>query len=296
MFTLLLRGRTFTIKNCEGGISFRYLALFGGSHTDPVDPVITSVPSEAPTISLPAMRLWSSVMSPHSRTRKRKVRSPASVLWAAAESGDANKVAQQLSMDDLQETSRAKLLKPSEEHSGGSVLGIAAAQGHTAVLAMLVEHGMKRGADLTKAIDATGDTLLHCACYGGHLSCVQLLVAVGLDPLRPNACGETPIDVCTRFGHAACARFLRGEPPLLSDAKPVMHAGQWTPPRATGQQSARSQVATPREGASVRLFASERGQQALPRALDYDVASTSVELDDLEIMEIQSMHLGDSTR
>jgi ankyrin repeat protein len=242
------------------------------------------------------MRLWTSVMSPHSRTRKRKVRSPASVLWTAAESGDAKKVAQQLSMDDVQETSpRAKLLKPSGEHSGGSVLGIAAAQGHTAVLAMLIEHGIKRGADLSKAIDATGDTLLHCACYGGHLSCVELLVMAGLDPLRPNACGETPIDVCTKFGHTACVRLLRGEPPLLSDAKPVMHAGQLTPPRATGQHSARSQVATPRKGASVRWFASERVHHALPRALDCDVASTSVELDDLEIMAIQSMHLCEST-
>ncbi len=81
-----------------------------------------------------------------------------------------------------------------QDTHGITALHWAAAQGHGAMVTLLLDHG----ADIN-ARDVDGNTPLHLAARNGNLSVVQLLLARGANPALANANGDVPIALAYRY-------------------------------------------------------------------------------------------------
>ena len=76
-------------------------------------------------------------------------------------------------------------------NGGKAAIHLAAENGHTAMLRVMVEKGL----DVNLTQDEPGDagaTALHCACAFGHEDAVKLLMDAGADDTMKNLKGETP--------------------------------------------------------------------------------------------------------
>ena len=90
---------------------------------------------------------------------------------------------------------------------GAAAAHLAACQGHTAVLACLLEHGVHPG-----ATSLDGWSLLHEAAATGHADAVRLLLQRGADPEVLDSHGKTAHQVARAHGHTAAAALLPGGP------------------------------------------------------------------------------------
>ncbi|XP_046569293.1 ankyrin repeat domain-containing protein 29-like [Haliotis rubra] len=80
----------------------------------------------------------------------------------------------------------------------------AAVKGHSDVVEFLVG----RGADVS-LVDSDGDNVLHCACSGGDLETVKLIVSWNLlDVNARNNDGRTAVYMARRYGHPRVVKFL----------------------------------------------------------------------------------------
>ena len=59
--------------------------------------------------------------------------------------------------------------------------------------------------------DVNGDTVLHTACYCGHIDLVRLLVSKpwSMDPLQKNKDGLTPLSFSEESGHSNITKYLK---------------------------------------------------------------------------------------
>ena len=60
----------------------------------------------------------------------------------------------------------------------------------------------------------------HQACYHGHTSCVQTLVAAGADLNKHNKFGATPLNMASAGGHLDTVRLLLGSGCSVEDSVP----------------------------------------------------------------------------
>lgn len=77
------------------------------------------------------------------------------------------------------------------DNNGRAAVHLAAENGHTAMLQVMIE----KGVDINLTQDAPADagaTALHLACAGGYEDVVRLLIAAGADDTIANLNGETP--------------------------------------------------------------------------------------------------------
>eukprot|EP01045_Picozoa_sp_COSAG04_P008881 COSAG04_NODE_501_length_13363_cov_9.158137_9_plen_1203_part_00 len=163
----------------------------------------------------------------------------------AAQGGDAHEVERLL----------AKGVSPdAKDGEGEPALGLAAYNGHLAVLKLLQQHGanleatnahgataltfaawqgkpdctkalLEWGADVEAASNTT-NTSLHLAAAGnGHLECVRLLVVAGADRAKRNREGQTALELAQEGGNAEIVDLLAAADPVakaqadLSNAK-----------------------------------------------------------------------------
>lgn len=89
--------------------------------------------------------------------------------------------------------------------------------GDTKEVASLLQRGMD-----ANTVEANGQTLLHTACWEGHLEIVKLLVQAGADINKRNRVQETPIMLATYKGRLPLVEFL-----IAKEAE-LNHPG-WTP-------------------------------------------------------------------
>jgi hypothetical protein len=96
---------------------------------------------------------------------------------------------------------------------GDPVVCVAAAQGHTDVLELLLAGAAKESAyslsKIVSARDTDNATPLVLACLHGHVECVRALLGAGASPYSKWQFME-PIHWATAYGHYACADELEG--------------------------------------------------------------------------------------
>ncbi|KAJ6785519.1 hypothetical protein PWT90_03810 [Aphanocladium album] len=92
------------------------------------------------------------------------------------------------------------------DDQGNSVMNLAVAGGHTAVVAMLLQN---TGVDPSLG-DNNGLTPLHLAADGGHLDIAKLLVESGVDVSKLDRNRNTPLHYAAKAGHADAVKLLLG--------------------------------------------------------------------------------------
>uniref|UniRef100_S4RL61 Uncharacterized protein n=1 Tax=Petromyzon marinus TaxID=7757 RepID=S4RL61_PETMA len=123
-----------------------------------------------------------------------------SPLHFAAEYGRLNSCAQ------LLRTARGSKLMNEGDGDGLTALHLAASNGHTRVVQLL----LSRGALLLR--DHQGRTSLHWAAVGGYTQTIKLLLETHRNLLnKTEEGGHTALHLCGREGHAATARLLLDE-------------------------------------------------------------------------------------
>ncbi|KNC51338.1 ankyrin [Thecamonas trahens ATCC 50062] len=98
------------------------------------------------------------------------------------------------------------------DHAGNTPLMRAAASGSAAAVAMLLTRSVTREAESATAVNANGDTVLHCGARSGSAEVVELLLAFdgfGAAAGMANNQGLTPIGVCSS-GEAAAVLEAAG--------------------------------------------------------------------------------------
>ncbi|XP_040384464.1 ankyrin repeat-containing protein At5g02620-like [Oryza brachyantha] len=108
----------------------------------------------------------------------------------------------------------------------GTLLHVAAAQGHCDLITELCRHDR----DLLSSVTSSGDTPLHCAAKAGHAAAVRAIIAqlaaresVEEDRLGEilrgkNAAGDTALHLAARHGHgAAVSALMAAAPEAASD-------------------------------------------------------------------------------
>ncbi|XP_061425467.1 LOW QUALITY PROTEIN: transient receptor potential cation channel subfamily A member 1 [Lethenteron reissneri] len=123
-----------------------------------------------------------------------------SPLHFAAEYGRLNSCAQ------LLQTARGSKLMNEGDGDGLTALHLAASNGHTRVVQLL----LSKGALLLR--DHQGRTSLHWAALGGYTQTIKLLLETHHNLLnKTQEGGHTALHLCGREGHAATARLLLDE-------------------------------------------------------------------------------------
>ncbi|KAF8425603.1 ankyrin repeat-containing domain protein [Tirmania nivea] len=115
------------------------------------------------------------------------------------------------------------VLSAVDAHTGNNIVHMAAANGHTEVLAALIPAHLPAGADGPHAClghrNASGNTPLHWACLNGHLDAVKLLVLQGgADPAVRNDAGKDALFEAEVAGHAPVVEWLLAACERLEDA------------------------------------------------------------------------------
>lgn len=105
---------------------------------------------------------------------------------------------------DLERMLAAGLPPNLSDHTGNSLLMLAAYHGHAACAAML----LRRGAGVDRRNDR-GQTPLGGAAFKGNLEVVRLLVDAGADLDADNGAGATPLVFAAVFGRHAVVDLLR---------------------------------------------------------------------------------------
>lgn len=72
--------------------------------------------------------------------------------------------------------------------------------------------------------NAKGDTPLHLAAAGGHLTACNALYEAGADPAARNDAKQTPAEMAADAGHSELARLLGGPEPEMPAVAPVVLA------------------------------------------------------------------------
>jgi len=111
----------------------------------------------------------------------------------------------------LRNAGRFVILKSSEaseapvlwkEHTDGSLLHIAAGQGHHHMMDYLILHGAN-----IDSVDSSGRTPLHLALQGG-IHCLRILLHVGVDITAVDHNGNSPLFLSANFGNFSALRLL----------------------------------------------------------------------------------------
>ncbi|CAD7695433.1 unnamed protein product [Ostreobium quekettii] len=84
-----------------------------------------------------------------------------------------------------------------------SALHFAAANGHTDVVARLLQAGAT-----VNPRNEHGNTPLHWASLNGHREVVSLLMGAGADPAAVNRADRTPVDEASQAGHMEVVEIL----------------------------------------------------------------------------------------
>lgn len=90
------------------------------------------------------------------------------------------------------------------EPTGHTALHVAAREGHSRILAVLLRHG----ADVHAVLPDTGQTPLHLAAREGHVKAAKRLLACGAAVDATDVTGQTPLHVALSAGHEAVAKAL----------------------------------------------------------------------------------------
>lgn len=173
--------------------------------------------------------LW---LEGHEKTRSRQKRSArnTSLLHVAARYGLFSTI------KAMSERNPAKIRWDSKDHKGRTPLYWAAAQGHTNVVRLLLEHGasvnaegfqkmtplqiaaqmghtgiltalLAKGANTTMK-DASGSTAIHHAARTGQIDALKLLIASGADPNALDLQGHSALTLAAASGNEDLAEFL----------------------------------------------------------------------------------------
>jgi ankyrin repeat protein len=94
---------------------------------------------------------------------------------------------------------------------GLTALHVAATEGHTACLSLLI--AAHANLEATESIQQM--TALHYAAAFGHLPAIRCLVAAGANLGVQDKEGRTPLHIATSWGQAACVRELLAAGPTL---------------------------------------------------------------------------------
>ena len=106
-------------------------------------------------------------------------------------------------LDSLGEGSSKAMVASDTNREGSTALHLAARNGHTDVVATLLDAGFA-----INARSRCGRTPLLAAAAGGHEGTVSLLLERGADPLLGDASGVTPLHECAQQGHVELVRLL----------------------------------------------------------------------------------------
>jgi ankyrin repeat protein len=88
--------------------------------------------------------------------------------------------------------------------SGRTALGLAARFGHDAIVRLLLEHGAE-----VEAVDNDGETALHDATFGGHLTVMEVLVVQGHANVdAQDSSGQTPLMMAAEYGEDEAVHLL----------------------------------------------------------------------------------------
>jgi ankyrin repeat protein len=105
---------------------------------------------------------------------------------------------------DLEDTAGQMLAEATfnADVEGSTPLHIAASQGHTQTIRVLLRHGAN--------LKATNEkwTALHFACQSGHVDAVKLLLSQGADINAQDESRQTPLFFAASWGHEAVLRLL----------------------------------------------------------------------------------------
>eukprot|EP00842_Homolaphlyctis_polyrhiza_P005638 jgi/Hompol1/6075/HPOL_002756-RA len=120
-------------------------------------------------------------------------------LVAAARYGDVEELEQLMKTHSLSPTRVAQ----ARGMGGNTPLHMAAANGHMAVLELLLGVGASNGnnsagAQIVEAANEEGSTALHWAALNGHGDAVRLLLANGARPTTKNRAGKSPMSLASQ--------------------------------------------------------------------------------------------------
>lgn len=121
-----------------------------------------------------------------------------------------------------QQGAREKFLNIENEVSKSTPLHMAAANGHTELVKLILDNieESERKQYVNKPNDH-GNTALHWACLVGVLDCVKLLVEAGADPMIQNESGKDSVFQAESAGHEEIIDYLLSvvdvEPPQELD-------------------------------------------------------------------------------
>ncbi|KAI9187865.1 ankyrin repeat-containing protein [Blastocladiella emersonii ATCC 22665] len=108
--------------------------------------------------------------------------------------------------------------------SGNTALHMASANGHSDIVAYLLEHLLAAHID---AVNAQGNTPLHWCALNGHVEVAQLLIKAGADLAIVNSSQHTPLIEAQDAGHEKMAVELlkHMDPDMDEGAEDAAEAG-----------------------------------------------------------------------
>lgn len=88
------------------------------------------------------------------------------------------------------------ILNQKDDTSGNTALHMSCANGHVALVQLLLTHGVQ-----VNSVNESASTPLHYACLTGQQDVVSVLLQNGADPVAENCFHKTPLDDAARAPH-----------------------------------------------------------------------------------------------
>uniref|UniRef100_S4REG5 Ankyrin repeat domain 55 n=1 Tax=Petromyzon marinus TaxID=7757 RepID=S4REG5_PETMA len=101
-----------------------------------------------------------------------------------------------------------------DDENGKTCVHVAAAAGHAAIIALLARVPECN----LQALDVDDRTPLHWAAAAGQESCVEVLLALGVDPSPSDISENTPLSYAVHCNHSGCVKLLSTQPRAESAA------------------------------------------------------------------------------
>ncbi|XP_032808245.2 ankyrin repeat domain-containing protein 55 isoform X1 [Petromyzon marinus] len=101
-----------------------------------------------------------------------------------------------------------------DDENGKTCVHVAAAAGHAAIIALLARVPECN----LQALDVDDRTPLHWAAAAGRESCVEVLLALGVDPSPSDISENTPLSYAVHCNHSGCVKLLSTQPRAESAA------------------------------------------------------------------------------